>query len=105
MTFEHRVEDTLRALALYVSSGGYNDTFDLDIFDAKIRKGIDYIYELNNNLIKENTKLKEEIRQLKIQKYNLILEILVAPDANGICPIELIIEENPIITEKLKKLL
>ena len=39
-----RLEDALRSLAAYVSAGGYNAaTVDPDIFEDKIRWGIDYL--------------------------------------------------------------
>lgn len=105
LTFEEKTQDIMRALAMYVSAGGYNDSFDLDLFDSKIRSGIDGLYEINNNVIAENSKLKQEILQLKVQKYNLLLELLVTPSREGITPIEILNKENPVFIQKLKELL
>lgn len=68
-------EDVLRGLAAYVGNGGYNATsVDPEVFDAKIRDGIDrlsapleqLVADLREDRVKlqsENESLRQELRQ------------------------------------------
>lgn len=71
-------EDVLRGLASYVGNGGYNaPRVDPDVFDAKIRDGIDrlsdplerLIADLREDRVKlqsENESLRQELRQVGV---------------------------------------
>lgn len=103
--FEDKTEDIMRELASLVSSGGYNSAFDLDVFDAKITDGINHLYKVNDDLITENLKLRNELKYLQIEKYNLILSSLLESSSYGPTYIELIAEQNPNLIERLKKVI